>query len=52
MVRRSNPLAAWVSAQPPWSDMPFVVLTNHNEGAEFSQFRSDACSQAAKHCVP
>src|ERR1700751_2317188 len=33
------PLEAWVSAQPPWSDMPFVVLTNRNEGARFTQFR-------------
>jgi signal transduction histidine kinase len=34
-------LEAWVAAQPPWSDMPFVVLTNHNEGARFTQFRRD-----------
>jgi signal transduction histidine kinase len=33
------PLEAWVVAQPPWSDMPFVVLTNRNEGARFTQFR-------------
>ena len=33
------PLEAWVAAQPPWSDMPFVVLTNRNEGARFTQFR-------------
>jgi signal transduction histidine kinase len=32
-------LEAWVAAQPPWSDMPFVVLTNRNEGARFTQFR-------------
>jgi signal transduction histidine kinase/CheY-like chemotaxis protein len=36
-----DPLEAWVAAQPPWSDMPFVVLTNHNEGPRFSQFRSN-----------
>jgi len=34
-----DPLEAWVIAQPPWSDMPFVVLTNHNEGARFAEFR-------------
>jgi DNA-binding NtrC family response regulator len=34
-----DPLEAWVGAQPPWSDMPFVVLTNHNEGARFIEFR-------------
>lgn len=36
-----DPLAAWVVAQPPWSDLPFIVLTNHNEGARFTQFRRD-----------
>jgi signal transduction histidine kinase len=34
-----DPLEAWVNAQPPWSDMPFVVLTSHNEGARFVEFR-------------
>lgn len=24
-----GPLSAWVSAQPAWSDLPFVVLTTH-----------------------
>jgi signal transduction histidine kinase len=33
------PLEAWVTAQPPWSDMPFVVLTNRNEGERFTHFR-------------
>ena len=32
-------LEVWVTAQPPWSDMPFVVLTNRNEGERFAQFR-------------
>lgn len=36
-----DPLRAWVLAQPPWSDLPFVVLTNHNEGTRFAQFRTD-----------
>jgi signal transduction histidine kinase len=36
-----DPLEAWVIAQPPWSDLPFVVLTNRNEGARFTQFRQD-----------
>ena len=27
-------LAAWVTAQPPWSDFPFVVLTEHGGGIE------------------
>ena len=25
-------LEDWVGRQPPWSDQPFVVLTNRNEG--------------------
>ena len=36
-----DPLEAWVTGQPAWSDLPFVVLTNHNEGARFTQFRRD-----------
>lgn len=27
-------LADWVGAQPPWSDFPFVVLTEHGGGLE------------------
>lgn len=27
-------LAAWVRSQPPWSDVPFVVLTHHGGGIE------------------
>ena len=27
-------LAAWVLSQPPWSDFPFVVLTQHGGGVE------------------
>ena len=27
-------LAAWVQGQPPWSDFPFVVLTEHGGGIE------------------
>jgi hypothetical protein len=29
-------LAAWVAAQPPWSDQPFLVLTNQNAGLNFA----------------
>jgi signal transduction histidine kinase/ActR/RegA family two-component response regulator len=25
------PLAHWVERQPPWSDLPFVILTSHRE---------------------
>lgn len=25
------PLAKWIAGQPPWSDLPFVVLTSHRE---------------------
>jgi signal transduction histidine kinase/ActR/RegA family two-component response regulator len=27
-------LAAWVALQPPWSDFPFIVLTEHGGGLE------------------
>jgi signal transduction histidine kinase len=27
-------LSAWVSSQPPWSDFPFIVLTEHGGGVE------------------
>ena len=27
----TGPLAHWIAAQPPWSDLPFVVLTSHRE---------------------
>ena len=30
----TRPLGAWVSAQPPWSDFPFIVLTEHGGGLE------------------
>ncbi len=33
-------VADWVARQPPWSDLPFIILTNHNEGARFAAFRS------------
>ena len=35
------PIETWVLAQPPWSDLPFIVLTNHNRGERFIQFRRD-----------
>ena len=31
----------WVGAQPPWSDQPFIILTNKNEGAKFAAFRRE-----------
>jgi signal transduction histidine kinase len=36
-----DPLTMWVTGQPPWSDLPFVVLTNHNEGPRFALFRRE-----------
>jgi hypothetical protein len=42
-----DPLEAWVTAQPPWSDLPFVVLTNHNESTRFAQFRSNLVHKLA-----
>ena len=34
-------LEDWVRRQPQWSDLPFVVLTNHSEGAKFAAFRRE-----------
>jgi signal transduction histidine kinase len=34
-------LADWVLSQPPWSDLPFIVMTSPNEGPRFTQFRKD-----------
>ena len=33
-------VAGWVERQPPWSDQPFIIITNHNEGPRFAAFRS------------
>ncbi|KAF0104779.1 MAG: two-component sensor histidine kinase transcriptional regulatory protein [Rhodospirillaceae bacterium] len=29
-----NPLVAWLSRQPPWSDLPFLLVTDHDGGPE------------------
>jgi signal transduction histidine kinase/ActR/RegA family two-component response regulator len=29
--RDTAPLAQWIESQPPWSDLPFVILTSHRE---------------------
>jgi PAS domain S-box-containing protein len=29
-----QPLAAWVQAQPPWADLPFIVLTHQGGSSE------------------
>jgi signal transduction histidine kinase len=36
-----NDLKEWVDRQPQWSDQPFIVLTNHNEGPKFAAFRRE-----------
>ncbi|MEA2817825.1 MAG: hypothetical protein QOI93_5673, partial [Rhodospirillaceae bacterium] len=36
-----NDLKDWVDRQPQWSDQPFIVLTNHNEGPKFAAFRRE-----------
>jgi signal transduction histidine kinase len=38
-------LEAWVLAQPPWSDQPFIVLTNHIEGPRSATFRKGLVSK-------
>ena len=29
-----NPLSAWLASQPPWSDLPFLLVTDHGGGPE------------------
>lgn len=33
-----KPLAQWIAAQPPWSDFPFVLLTERGGGVERNPF--------------
>jgi signal transduction histidine kinase len=32
-------LTAWVNAQPPWSDFPFIFMTNQHDEPQFTEFR-------------
>src|SRR5688572_7592761 len=36
-----EPVEQWVAHQPTWSDQPFIVLTNRNEGPRFGAFRRE-----------
>src|SRR5690348_13070598 len=38
-------LIRWAEAQPPWSDFPFIVMTNQNEGPRFIEFRRQIVSK-------
>jgi signal transduction histidine kinase len=38
-------LSRWAGSQPPWSDFPFVVLTEHGGGVE----RNPAAAQLTEH---
>ena len=33
------PLSTWIEGQPAWSDLPFVVLTSHNEAPRVTAWR-------------
>ena len=39
-----RPLVDWIASQPPWSDFPFVVLTEHGGGIE----RNPAAAELTK----
>jgi len=39
-----RPLLEWITSQPPWSDFPFVVLTEHGGGIE----RNPTAAELAK----
>lgn len=38
-------LATWVAAQPPWSDFPFIVMTNQDDRPQFAEFRRRVVSK-------
>jgi C4-dicarboxylate-specific signal transduction histidine kinase len=38
-------LFAWIERQPPWSDMPFVMLTAHHEQPSVSAWRQDVITK-------
>ena len=38
-------LAEWVNSQPPWSDLPFIVMTSRNGGPRFIRFRRELVSK-------
>jgi signal transduction histidine kinase len=40
----ARPLIEWIASQPPWSDFPFIVLTEHGGGLE----RNPAAAELAK----
>ena len=38
---KEDQLADWVERQPTWSDLPFIVLTSHNEAAKVVAWRQN-----------
>ena len=45
-------LAAWVVAQPPWSDFPFILLTEHGGGLERNPAAAQLVERARQRHVP
>ncbi|MGK6324639.1 ATP-binding protein [Sphingomonas sp. DT-51] len=39
-----KPLAEWAGAQPPWSDLPFIMLTSHQEQPAVACWRHEVVS--------
>jgi signal transduction histidine kinase len=37
--RELRPLERWIGAQPPWSDLPFVILTSHRQDPRVEAWR-------------
>jgi signal transduction histidine kinase/ActR/RegA family two-component response regulator len=41
----TDPLIAWIERQPPWSDLPFIVLTSHLDGARVAAWRQQLVTE-------
>jgi len=39
--RNNDTLFEWIEAQPPWSDLPFIILTSHHAQPAVSAWRED-----------
>jgi len=42
--RDTRPLARWIESQPPWSDLPFIILTSHREDPKVVAWREGIVS--------
>ena len=45
-------LEAWIAGQPPWSDLPFVLLTSHLENARIKTWRQGLVAMLERPVQP